>query len=106
MKGKIERLAGQLRKNDNELPDEAVEGILRVLESVQAQQMSCAEVFALLDEYVERELRDHEAAKVMPLLREHFDMCPDCCEEYEALLEVVEKSSDDSGSDPSTRTTS
>jgi hypothetical protein len=61
--------------------------------------MSCAEVFAVLDQYVERELRDHEAAKVMPLLREHFDMCQDCCEEYEALLEVVERSSDNQPSD-------
>ena len=97
MKGKIESLAGKLRKNTSELPDDAVEGIVRVLESVQLQELSCSEVFALLDEYVERELRDHEAAKVMPLLREHFDVCPDCCEEYEALLEAVERSSDDSG---------
>jgi hypothetical protein len=96
MKGKVESLANRLRTNSQKLPDEAVEGILRVLESVQVQAMSCAEVFGLLDEYVERELKDHEAAKVMPLLREHFDMCPDCCEEYEALLEAVERSSDDS----------
>ncbi len=95
MKGKIESLINRLRKNVTELPEEAVQGILRVLESVQVQEMSCSEVFALLDEYVERELRDHEAARVMPLLREHFDSCPDCCEEYEALLEAVEKSSDD-----------
>jgi hypothetical protein len=97
MKGKLEGLTNRLRKDSTELPDTAVEGILRVLESVQLQEMTCAEVFAALDEYVERELKDHEAARVMPLLREHFDMCPDCCEEYEALLEAVERSADDSG---------
>ncbi len=98
MKGKLDSLANRLRKNTTDLPDEAVQGILRVLESVEVREMSCSEVFALLDEYVERELRDHEAARVMPLLREHFDTCPDCCEEYEALLEAVEKSSDDPSS--------
>jgi hypothetical protein len=27
----------------------------------------------------------------MPLMRQHIDLCPDCCEEYEALLHVVEE---------------
>lgn len=97
MKSKFESLSGKLRQNPGELSPEAVEGILRVLESVRLRDMSCSQVFALLDQYVERELKDHEAAKVMPLLREHFDLCRDCAEEYEALLEAVEKTSDQSG---------
>ena len=93
MKEKIESLTGKLRKTSGHLPDEAVQGILRVLESVEGQGLSCSEVFALLDQYVERELKDHEAASVMPMLREHFDSCPDCCDEYEALLDAVERTS-------------
>ncbi len=31
----------------------------------------------------------------MPLLREHFDLCPDCCEEYETLLAALGKSAKD-----------
>jgi hypothetical protein len=27
----------------------------------------------------------------MPLIREHLDICQECCDEYEALLDVVEK---------------
>jgi hypothetical protein len=88
----FKELASHFRKDREELPDEAVEGFLRVLDSIRAQDMPCQEVFAHLDEYVERELRDHEAARWMPLLREHFDMCPDCCEQYEALLNAVEQS--------------
>jgi hypothetical protein len=104
MKGKIESLTDKLRKKSKELPDDAVQGILRVLESVEGQGLSCSEVYALLDQYVERELKDHEAAKVMPLLREHFDSCPDCCDEYEALLDAVERTSGNAeteGSGPS-----
>ena len=93
MKRVFDDLVSHFRRNPDELPDEVVQGFLRVLESVRVQDMPCSEVFARLDEYVEKELRDHEAAKVMPLLREHFDICPDCCEEYEALLSAIQRSS-------------
>jgi len=93
MKGIFENLANHFRRHREELPDDVVQGFLRVLETVRVQEMPCSEVFAKLDEYVEREVRDHEASKVMPLLREHIDICPDCCEEYEALLSALERSS-------------
>ena len=92
MKRIFDDLASHFRRNTAELPDDVVQGFVRVLESIRVQDMPCSEVFARLDEYAERELRDHEAAKLMPLLREHLDMCPDCCEEYEALLSALEHS--------------
>jgi len=84
-------MAGNSRRGDHELPDQAIQGFLRVLEDIRAEQIPCSQVFARLDEYVENELRDHEAARLMPLLREHLDMCPGCCEEYEALLSALEQ---------------
>lgn len=92
MKGILDNLVGHFRRNPDDLPYGVVEGILRVLESVRVQDMPCSEVYARLDEYVERELKDHEAAKVMPLLREHLDLCDKCCEEYEALLNALAQS--------------
>ena len=76
-----------------ELPNEAVLGFLRVLESVREEDAPCDEVYARIDEYVEREVDRQDAAKLMPLVREHLDMCSDCCEEYEALLDILEKTS-------------
>jgi hypothetical protein len=75
-----------------ELPNEAVLGILRVLESAHDENMSCGELYEKLDEYVELELDQKDAAEIMPLIREHLDFCPDCCDEYEALLDVLHKS--------------
>jgi len=49
------------------------------------------EIDARLDEYVELEIKKEDAAHIMPLIREHLDLCSDCCDEYEALLDVVEK---------------
>ena len=78
-----------------DLPNEAVLGILRVLEEVPEEvEISCGELFTKLDEYVEREVGKKDAAVLMPVIREHLDMCPDCCEEYEALLDVLSKSSE------------
>ena len=85
--------ADDSRSSSGELPAEVVEGFLRLLESVRVEDMPCSLVFARLDEYVEKEVRDHAAAKLMPLLREHFDLCDECSEQYEALLRVLEQSS-------------
>lgn len=75
-----------------ELSNEAVRGILRVLEEVPPEEeISCGELFTKLDEYVEREVNKKDAAVLMPVIREHLDVCPECCEEYEALLDVLSK---------------
>jgi len=79
-----------------ELPNEAFLEILRVLESAHDEDMSCAQLYEKLDEYVEREMSKKDAAELMPLIREHLDFCPDCCDEYEALLDVLNKSSQNS----------
>ena len=77
------------------LPNEAVLGFLRLLEETDDEELSCDEIFVKLDEFVEREVDKKDAAKLMPLIREHLDTCSDCCEEFEALLDVVEKTEED-----------
>ena len=76
-----------------ELSNEAVLGILRVLENIPVEEISCGEFYIKLDEYVEREVNKKDAAYLMPVIREHMDTCSECCEEYEALLEILSKSS-------------
>ncbi len=76
-----------------ELPNQGVLGILRVLESAHDENLSCTELYEKLDQYVELELNKKDAAEIMPLIREHLDFCPDCCDEYEALLDILSKSS-------------
>lgn len=86
----ILRVRKSLRPRE-ELPNEAVLGFLRVLEDVRREELSCEEIYSKLDEYVECEMDCKDAARVMPLIREHLDICSECCEEYEALLDIVEK---------------
>jgi hypothetical protein len=77
-------------KPQDELQDEVIVKFMRILEGVREEEISCDEMFTRLDEFVETEVKSHDAEKLMPLLREHLDMCPDCDEEYEALLTVLE----------------
>lgn len=93
IKDLLEELGRRLRRDPQELPDDVVDGFLRVLEEIRLQDMPCSQVFARLDEYVDKEVSGKQAAKLMPLLREHFDLCPDCCAEYETLLGVLQESS-------------
>jgi hypothetical protein len=84
----IKRIRSSLHLQ-KELPNEAVLGFLRILEDVREEEISCSEIYARLDEYVEREVSKKDAAQLMPLIREHLDICSECCEEYEALLNVL-----------------
>ena len=77
-------------KPQETLQDEVVIKFLRILENIDAEELSCSEIYALLDEFVETEVQSKDAGKIKPLIREHLDTCPDCCEEYEALLTVLE----------------
>lgn len=76
-----------------ELPNEAVLGILHVLDNLPDEEITCDDLYARLDEYVEREVDKNDAARIMPVIRQHLDLCPECCEEYEILLEVLSKTS-------------
>ncbi len=78
-----------------ELSDEVVLKFLNVLEQVRAEDLSCTDMYARLDQFVEDELKGMDAEKIAPLIHEHLDMCGECCEEYEALLAVVENTNEE-----------
>ena len=77
------------------LTDAVVLKFLEVLERARAEDMSCDDLFTQLDEFVEREVSKKDAAKLMPLLDEHLDICSHCCDEYEALLAVLENAEEE-----------
>jgi len=85
----IQRIRNKLNPRQ-EMQDEVVLKFIRVLENIRHEEMSCEEMYAKLDEFVEQEVKSHDAARIMPLIQEHIDMCPECCDEYQALLDVLE----------------
>lgn len=64
--------------------------LMITVEQTQEVEYDCAEVYDLLDQYVDMVNSRKDATQLMPLVRHHLDMCPDCREEYEALMNVLE----------------
>lgn len=52
----------------------------------QPNELDCGECFKQLDRFTELKVAGGNAADLMPLVQDHLDRCPDCREEYEALL--------------------
>jgi hypothetical protein len=71
-------------------PDEALGRLLYRIETTADVELSCDEVFELLDQYAEMASRGEDVAYLMPLIRHHLETCMDCREEYEALIRVLE----------------
>jgi hypothetical protein len=71
-------------------PDAETMKLLQSLAMTEEQEVSCDEVFAVLDRFVEAVLRGENVLLFMPLIRQHLDMCPDCREEYEALMGMLQ----------------
>lgn len=71
---------------------EVLKGMLRKIEQTQDIELTCGEVFDLLDQYAEAAANGEDAGQLMPLVKQHLDLCPDCREEFEALLKVLQSS--------------
>lgn len=73
-------------------PDPMMNKMLQSLAMTEEHEISCEEVFALLDQFAEAVTRGENVLLFMPLVRQHLDMCPDCREEYETLLRMLQPS--------------
>ena len=87
----IQRIRNRVNPPHEPLSNEVVLGFLRALEDVDKEEITCEELYIKLDEYVEKEVHGQDPAKLMPLIRDHLDVCSECCEEYETLLHIVEE---------------
>ena len=68
---------------------EKMEKMMTMLSHTQEVELSCDEVFALLDQFAELAARGEDVSNLMPLVKHHIDMCPDCREEYKVLESIL-----------------
>ncbi|MCK6585845.1 MAG: hypothetical protein L6Q49_22295 [Anaerolineales bacterium] len=88
----IKRLFGAPRREAPAVQNEASEKMqkmMTMLAHTEERELTCDEVYALLDEFVELAARGEDVSKLMPLVKHHLDMCPDCREEYKVLETIV-----------------
>jgi uncharacterized protein Yka (UPF0111/DUF47 family) len=87
----MKRLGSDKEESDMQLPAEFKIWIAMV-EKTQEVEFSCEDVYRLLDQYAETINRGEDAQKLMPLVEHHIEICPDCREEFEALLRILQAS--------------
>jgi len=75
-----------------EMPPAVIAKLARDVERTQDVEYSCDDVHRLLDQFAEAVLRGKDAARLMPLVQQHIDLCPDCREEFEALMRILRAS--------------
>lgn len=68
---------------------EKMQKMLAMLSNTQDVELTCDEVFALLDQFTELAAQGEDVAQLMPLVQQHLDMCEDCREEYKVLQSIL-----------------
>ncbi len=72
-----------------QIPMGKLKMMVRGVARTQEKEYSCDDVYHLLDEFTEAVVQGKDVARLMPLVQQHIEMCPDCREEFEALLRVL-----------------
>jgi hypothetical protein len=68
---------------------EKMQKMLAMLSNTREVELTCDEVFALLDQFTELAAQGEDVAQLMPLVQHHLDMCEDCREEYKVLENIL-----------------
>jgi len=71
-------------------PSEKMQKMMAMLSVTREVELTCDEVFALLDQFTELAAQGEDVAQLMPLVQHHLDMCSDCREEYKALESILQ----------------
>lgn len=87
----VQRMGWDKEEDKMQLPEE-FQKLLKMIENTKEVEFSCDDVYHLLDQYSEAVIQGKNAKELMPLVEHHIDMCPDCREEFEALLRVLQAS--------------
>lgn len=70
---------------------EMMQKMMAMLSNTQDVELTCDDVFALLDQFAELAAQGEDVAQLMPLVKQHLDMCEDCREEYKVLEKIILK---------------
>ncbi len=69
---------------------EMMQKMMAMLSNTQDVELTCDDVFAVLDQFAELAARGENVTQLMPLIQQHLDMCEDCREEYKVLKSIVQ----------------
>jgi len=82
---------GSLPIENPETSSEKFVRMLKMLDATREEELTCDEVFSLLDEFTELAGMGEDVGRLMPLVQHHLDQCDDCREEYELLDSILRR---------------
>ena len=71
--------------------------IIKLLDKVartRDDEIDCQKVYELVDLYAETAAQGHDAGAMLPLVKHHLEMCVECLDEFQALLQILEAEED------------
>ena len=79
-----------------ELNAEVLKKMTRAIASTRDEEIGCDDCFEFVDIFVEAELQGKNPEEAMPLVKAHLNRCANCQDEFEARLDAIKATSDDS----------
>ena len=71
-----------------------MQSMLQMIGKTEANEYCCDDAYDLLDLYADLADRGEDTTKLMPLVERHLELCSNCREEFEVLLEAIRAASD------------
>lgn len=68
------------------LTEEQVVMLMQFVKATCDDEISCEDCLIGMAEFAETELKDLDFAQAQLTVKDHLDICPECKEEYDALL--------------------
>ena len=88
----LDFLKHPFRRISRQKMDPAMLKMVEMIARTDENEIACDQVYAVLDQFAEAVQRGENVLTLMPLVRQHLEMCPDCREEYETLLRMLQPS--------------
>ena|SRR3712207_927119 len=68
---------------------EIFKAVMGEIHDIREEEIGCDECFEQVDRFVEVHLSGLDAARAMPLVLEHLQVCGECRDEFVALLDAL-----------------
>lgn len=73
-----------------QLTPDALRTLARAIRATRPDEIGCAKCYEQLDLFVDKLIEGVPVDEAMPLVQAHLDMCMNCHEEFDALLEAIQ----------------
>ncbi len=79
-----------MKPPDQQLTSAQVGSVLKMLALTTERELNCSECLQHVGEFAETRLASQPVDAVMASIEQHLALCPECREEFEALMTILQ----------------